>query len=321
MTSHRFWREAYPDDFPDAQPSSNRKHTTAIRDAMKRIDRAIGKIAVSMKPEDSMLIVSDHGFKAAEEPRAVWVTNFREAAEAVGLKDGEGFSVRSVFGVVIVRVHPGPFAQQEAILDRLLELLASYRTKDGTALTPANLVDVAERPAAATRPFADRVRHWVTGLVVKYWFGVELDTKSHAYLFSFPAADELEALWPDATIEVSGKEMPVSAAFNRQGFTGEHDPVGILIALGGALSKRAPRGSISVLDIAPLVHYLAGSPVPDDLEGRVPEGWIRYPYLQANPVQYAPADAFNRLPEGEALSEDPASRELTEKRRALGYIE
>ena len=321
MTSHRFWRAAYPDEFDGAGANPEAAYPKAISQAMQGIDRSLGEIMSALSPDDSLLIASDHGFLASEEPRDVWVTSFREAAASVGLEDGHGFSVQTVFGVVILRVHPGAFDAQDALLGRLMELFESFRTKDGTPLLPVQRLDVASRPPGKQRPWTDRLRQWATRMLVTYWFEVQIDPNAHALLFAFPAGDELSRLWPDGELEVAGRKAPVSAAFTHEEFTGSHDPIGIFLAVGGPVVHRAKRDRISVLDIGPLVHYLAGDRIPDDLDGAVPTRFISAEQLKARPVEIAPAATFLGLPAGDPTTESSASRELTEKLRALGYVE
>lgn len=321
MTSHRFWRAGYPEQFDDAAPgAANPVYAAAISEAMKGIDRAVGEIVAAQAPGDTVLIVSDHGFHAADEARRVWVTSFREVAANMSLRDREGFSVQTVFGVVIVRVHPGEFAQQEALLDRLLELFASFESSDGTALLSANLIDVAERPASARRPLLQRLRQWATRLVVEHWFDVELDPAAHAYLFAFPAADRLDSLWPDSEIAAGGRKMAARRVFTPEEFTGEHDPIGIFLAAGAPIAGRPERARISVLDIAPLIHYLAGDRIPDDLEGELPRSWIEASHLEAHPVRTGKAADFPAIPGDPSADGGPVDAELTEKLRALGYV-
>jgi hypothetical protein len=121
--------------------------------------------------------------------------------------------------------------------------------------------------------------------------------------------------------------MPLHEAIYRQRFTGIHDPTAIFIAAGGAIEKQFKRDRLSVLDVAPLVAYLAGYGLPDDLEGRLPINWIRPKFSDENPPRMLITSELPHLSEtlgragaesNDSGSEDPA---LVEKLRALGYIE
>ena len=148
-----------------------------------------------------------------------------------------------------------------------------------------------------------------------------MDPVAHAYLFAFPAGGELLALDREAEIEVAGRKLPRWQVFTHEKFTGDHEPIGIFLAAGGPVAHRADRDRISVLDIAPLIHYLAGDRIPDDLEGSVPQRWIAAEQLSARPVVLAPAAEFPFARGEPSSAEAAASHELTEKLRALGYVQ
>ena len=84
--------------------------------------------------------------------------------------------------------------------------------------------------------------------------------------------------------------------------------------------------------IAPLLFYLSGEAIPDDLEGRLPEELIAPDYLARHPVTRIPADQmpsvardFGTPRRAEGITkggpDGAASDELVEKLRALGYID
>ncbi len=77
----------------------------------------------------------------------------------------------------------------------------------------------------------------------------------------------------------------------------------------------------SVLDVAPLLAYLAGAAIPDELEGSLPEHWIRPEYLAAHPVLRARAADLPRLPAFEGPTAPGDDRELIERLRSMGYLE
>ncbi len=102
-----------------------------------------------------------------------------------------------------------------------------------------------------------------------------------------------------------------------QVFTGGHDETAIFLAAGAPIRHVGLRGRISVLDIAPLIFHLAGAPVPDDLEGAVPEEWL----VGGEPVQRVAAELSPGIRRAEPAGAGPGDRRLIEKLRRLGYIE
>ena len=187
--------------------------------------------------------------------------------------------------------------------------------------------DVAERPPRVARSFFERARQWGVARMMDWVFDTKIDPTAHAMLIALPRGSVLGPLWPDGQIRVDGVQMPLHRAIYRQRFTGTHDPTAIFVAAGGAIEQQSKRDRLSVLDIAPLVAYLAGGGIPDDLEGRLPLDWITSKAATENPPRLLSASDLPRLSElegrsgtgaADSASEDPA---LIEKLRALGYIE
>jgi hypothetical protein len=135
-----------------------------------------------------------------------------------------------------------------------------------------------------------------------------------------PIEAALEPLWPDGELRVADRVVAVSELFRMDDFTGRHHATAVFLAAGGPIAHATARDHISVLDVAPLVLYLAGAPVPDDLERPVPERLLDPARLRAEPVRVVPASDLPGLaPEGGDAEVDDAV--LMERLRALGYVE
>ena len=203
---------------------------------------------------------------------------------------------------------------------RVAAALESCRTLQGEPLFDVYRLDVAERPDGFERDLLDRLYQWGVVQVLHHAFGVELDEDLHGVVIARPRDETAASVWPDATVVVADREVPVTKLFDHQEFTGTHHPTAVLIAAGGPVRQIEERQSASVLDIAPLVFYLAGEPLPDDLEGRVPTAWLDLEVL--GPVERRPASEFPELVRPSARPDSPEQkRELEEKLRSLGYVE
>jgi hypothetical protein len=176
------------------------------------------------------------------------------------------------FGVILLRVHSGPFEERDPVLERLTRLFANAHTAGGEPLYTVDVIDMVERPAGSERPLFERLRQWVVHLVMRRFYQVRLDPNVHAYLLVRPKTEVFEAAWPEAVVEIAGAALPVSEIVSADGFSGTHHPIGILLAAGAPIQHLAEREKISVLEVAPLLAYLAGAAIPQDLEG---SSWSR----------------------------------------------
>jgi hypothetical protein len=107
--------------------------------------------------------------------------------------------------------------------------------------------------------------------------------------------------------------------------TGTHRPQGIFAARGPGLRRGVRLAPLSLLDVAPLILYTLGLPIPAEWEGCAPLDAYEPATVQARPVQTAVAvgrPATQRAPaEAEAGLDDDGEREIMGRLRALGYLE
>jgi hypothetical protein len=138
-------------------------------------------------------------------------------------------------------------------------------------------------------------------------------------VFGTPQAEALDAAWPDGTVTAAGARLPLSALVHPHEFSGTHDPTGIFLAVGRGIRAVPERADVSVLDLAPLLFYLAGQPIPDDLEGRLPEELLTAELLAAHPPRTVAAAALPRLPEADPAKGTADDRAIRERLHSLGY--
>jgi arylsulfatase A-like enzyme len=74
----------------------------------------------------------------------------------------------------------------------------------------------------------------------------------------------------------------------------------------------------AIIDVAPTVLYLAGLPVPKDMDGGVLTDCFDPEHLASSPVSYGEGD--QRTAGGDAYTADEAAV-IVEKLRDLGYVE
>jgi arylsulfatase A-like enzyme len=318
---HRFWRDAYPDGGGGPGGALPREGSLLGR-ALRDLDQAVGAVARSLGPEDTLLVASDHGFQAREE-RHVWVGRTRAHLGRAGLDEQrDAFSLIREWGVIAARVHPGPFDAREAVLERLAGFFESARGPGGEALLDVQVLDAAPRPPGHERPLGERL--WQAGfrLVARMLYGARFEDPAHGWVVARFEVDALERLWPDALVSLAGETLRADRLVYRETFDGGHHPTAVFLAAGGPIRRRAGRGRLSVLDVAPLLVYLAGQPIPDDLEGELPRDWIDPAHLAAHPPEAIAASAAPRLAPSEvAPAPEIGDAEMLERLRSLGYLE
>jgi arylsulfatase A-like enzyme len=321
-TGHRFWRAAFPAEFDPPQPTAEEaRFPNAIGEAMRGIDAALGRIVASLGPDDAIVVVSDHGFQADTKTNRIWTTRFSERLAELGLADTRGaFEIDGEFMALTLRVLPGPSEKREPALAQLVAVLESLRSADGEAVLDADVLEIADRPAAARPSLWRRLRAAGVRQLLTRYYGVELDRPAYAYILARPRDAALGAAWPDGEIVAGARRLRASELFQRDDFTGRHHETAIFLAAGGPIAHVGARDRLSVLDVAPLLFHLAGAPVPDDLEGRVPERLLDPEQLAARPVRVAAAAELPGLPP-EAAGAEVDDAVLMERLRALGYAQ
>jgi type I phosphodiesterase/nucleotide pyrophosphatase len=321
--SHRFWRDAFPDQFEAGGLAPDPANAGVIREALVGVDRALGEIRGALGPEDVLLVASDHGFQAEDGGEArIWTASLQEPLRAAGL-DAERDAFRFVgqFYAVTIRVLPGPFEEREALTDRLAAALGALRSAGGgEPLYSVDVLDAAPRPPGRERTLLQRLRQWGVRQAVWWLFDVEFGTDAHAFLLAQPNPVALDPLWPGGRVAGEGGEWPIEAVAAPDDFTGRHQPTAVFLAAGGPILPHPERLQLSVLEIAPLIAQLAGAPVPDDFERPVPVALLDPAWLSVHPPQIVPAASLPAPPragEGDAAAGEEA---LRERLRSLGYI-
>ena len=318
--SHRFWGDSFPEQFDaDAPPPREARYARAIPDAYIRFDRALGEIVAALPPESALIVASDHGFEAASEWRRVWSFQMRKALADAQLAEGPRSFELGEFAVAVARITPGPFAEREALLERVVDFFEHATTEAGEPLFDVWRLDAAPRPEGRERGWLDQLGQWAFRQIARFTRSVEFSDDAHAWVVAIPNDAALESVWPSGRVRIAGKLRPASDLVFGDGFSGTHNPIAVFAAAGGPLRHDAARGELSVLDIAPLYAYLARAGIPDDLPGRLPTEWIEPRALAANPPRQIAAASLARLPAPVAPA--IADSELLERLRAMGYVE
>jgi predicted AlkP superfamily phosphohydrolase/phosphomutase len=106
---------------------------------------------------------------------------------------------------------------------------------------------------------------------------------------------------------------------------GTHRPEGIFIARGPGLRRGATLPALSILDIAPLLLYSLGLPVPTTMEGRVPVSAFVDQTVTSRPIVVGDltceqSTVANQVRDESIVASD-AEKVIMQQLRLLGYVE
>ena len=102
---------------------------------------------------------------------------------------------------------------------------------------------------------------------------------------------------------------------------GTHHPDGIFLAAGKGI-EMCNAESMAIMDVAAVLLYSLGIPVPEDFEGRVPDEIFSADHLMRFPVQYGAATrSGGELPKPEGTVSAHDKEKILDQLRALGYLE
>jgi hypothetical protein len=223
------------------------------------------------------------------------------------------------FAVPVARIARGPFAQREALLERVVAFFTSAATESGEPIFAVWRLDAAPRPDGHEGGWRDRLGQWAFRQLARFTRSVEFGDDAHAWVIAVPDDAALAGVWPNGRIRVGGKLRAARDVVFGDGFSGAHHPTAVFVGAGGPIRRDPQRRSLSVLDVAPLTAYLARAGIPDDVAERFPDELIEPAALRVRPARVVPAASLRRLPPPIAPSIPDA--ELIERLRAMGYVQ
>jgi predicted AlkP superfamily phosphohydrolase/phosphomutase len=108
----------------------------------------------------------------------------------------------------------------------------------------------------------------------------------------------------------------------RKEIAGAHRPNGVFVTTGKGIRPGFATSALSILDVAPLLLYRLGLPVPNDLEGRVPHALFDPEYLRSHPIAFEATSSGSAAMAAPFNEVDPRMEaEVMGQLRALGYME
>lgn len=286
----------------------------------RRLDQILEQMCSLVGPEANIFIASDHGFGPTAEVFNLnaWLEQHGYLAWSKTALDTES-KTGALLGV-------GQVARHTYLLDwEKTTAFAATPTSNGIYVVVNENGNSGGIRPSEYQSFREKLRRElaevhspVTGkpVIESIWTRDEV--------FSGPCM----SLAPDLTLYLRDggliSILPSNQTMSpRPAVAGSHRPVGVFAASGPGIRSGNRISELSILDVAPMALYSLGLPIPEDLEGTVPEMVFDSQVLRERPVRTeAPGAALTANESAAApviAPEDEAV--IMDRLRDLGYVE
>ncbi len=349
--AHQYWKYYEPEPFaPDLweiRPEEAKRHRSLLPDVLERLDRRLGELLGSLGEDTLLIVISDHGQRAARRPK--YSVQLDRILTDLGYAQMKGDAPNKVdharsrayrlvetlwkprlrINLNLTGREPAgivPRGEAESLTAEIAEALREVRLDDGSLLfgqvKPASF---DERPRTATQ-------------------GADIQVVLSRHLSDGSSLER--------TVVVGERTYPLTRFLRIDAsISGNHDHQGVLFVHGpgvrpGYLGQRAVTTAFqeilwhltdkvdavdpllplfvrlglidraSTLDLTPIVLHALGLPVARDMAGRPrPEIFAGLPEVEW-------IDTYEGAEADEADGEEtPSDEEVLERLRALGYVD
>lgn len=337
---HYFW------DFMESPTLVSEHLRIRCFEFWKMLDDAIAQIRSLCGPQDSLLIVSDHGFGRAPIARLnvnLWLTGMGYKQQMVP----KSF-VGNVYSFLAKRRHIRHLVKtifpRKALLNirinSLPQQITQFVSVQNVIFRPLHTTVLGcwIKPTAYKTPQEQeetikRIRHKLesSATELKLPDGTPLITKISNQIQAWPSSQAYfaEGL-PDLVVEVDERYGIVVGSFDERLLIpfeskerpGDHRSDGI-IALAGQGISQPHRETASICrpwDVAGLALYLSELPIPRQWDAKVPTHIINTAFLETHPPQYEDLPGYT--PPEVTSTASPEDLAFVEDRlRQLGYLD
>ncbi len=312
---HQVWAFLDPALFPSQPAPWQQSLRNSCLDYFRKLDGYLAQLVDLAGPEAQVFMASDHGFTATTEVVRInaflhekgylaWRQTEDESADVVQRREASNFAyldwqntlaycpTPSSNGIVIRVAHqpgepgiaPEAYESFRAKLIRDLESLTDERSGERIIQAILKREEVYAGPAT-------------------------------------PEAPDLTLVLRDYGFVSIRNLLPVVEP--RQEPQGTHHPDGIFLARGPGIAAGVDGERQEVADVPATLLYSLGLPIPDDLDGRLAQGFFTPDYLRSRPPVVGEATAAQSLQakdEADSISDADQAKILAQL-QMLGYLE
>ncbi|KPJ52939.1 hypothetical protein AMJ39_06420 [candidate division TA06 bacterium DG_24] len=344
---HFFWK--YMDEsHPAHDPVLRDKYGEAIHEVYEATDRLMGDLIERMGSETNVIVVSDHGF--GPNTKAVSLNQW--------LRDLGLLKVKKKAAPLVKWRLPFPaygWLRKLGVpyLDPIVlrQINADRRVVDGRmGLSISAVIDWSRTRAFAGHRseqgiFLNVRGREPLGIVEPGQEYEELRAVLEAELHQLRDPDDggklVDQVWrpgdlyhgeytdeaPDITFMMRGYEYKANEFIHgsrvvevERWHTGTHRLDGILLLCGPTIRQGIKMKKSDMTDVAPTLLYLAGVPIPEDMDGRVLTEAVSPEYLSRYPVERSRPDVAPSAREDEQVFSEDEEAAVRKRLKGLGYV-
>lgn len=322
----------------------------AINEIYERADAALAEIVAELRDDDTLIVMSDHGFGSLY--RFMYVNNFLADIGALRFRRNPvslakrllfklGLTVKTAYGIALA-VGLGKLRRSMdkrrggyKMLRRFFLSFADVDWKRSQAYAVGYIGQVfintqGREPQGSVAPGEEyeRVR---AGIVEKLRalkdpadgapLVDDIYLKEEIYSGAYLAEAPDIVFFPRnlETIAFGDFEFPSNKLVEpAYAISGHHRMNGILFVRGPGVKAGAAVDGARIIDMAPTILYNLGLPVPDDMDGAVLEAAYAPEVFERVPVTFSAGEGGAKGDEPDYSAEDQA--EIEERLRSLGYL-
>jgi predicted AlkP superfamily phosphohydrolase/phosphomutase len=297
IISHNYWKYYEPDD-----PRELTENRDRVPHSYEAVDQALGRILAAAPKDSNVLVISDHGFHAANPEEVKVLLDMDAVLERLGYLKRNGRAVD--FSQTRVYTYGTPSFRQV----KLLRFSLAGREKGGR-------VRPAERDALLKQLSSDlkavTYESGAPALTLREARGREVKEGA-----DFAVVVQLEGVSP--TLKLRGERIEGAIeSVSRISGTHTRNSHGIFLAAGPDVDPAAKLEGIRVHDITPTLLFGLGLPVAENFAGKARTDLFTAAFREAHPLQTIRTWGTRRSAGARTSKED---EKLLEELRALGYI-
>jgi len=307
IASHQTWRFFEPEKFPHLEVTEEDRATKGrrIADEYEAVDATLAAILEAAHPEPNILVISDHGFKAAKDETVRVFCDFDKVLERLSF------------------LQPG----EDGGADLSKSQLFAYRSPEFKNRKMLRYPKPGRDPGGTVGPGQeDAIRQRLEQELSKITFA----GGHQAFTLRDPRPREVKR-GADLIVDVQtlyatpglsyGDDQKLLAGVVRDvsRLSGTHTTHtdGIILAAGPDIDPDVSLEGIRIHDMAPTILYALGLPVADNFAGRAWTELFQEDFRQSHPLRTIPSWNLERAGEVTATEDD---EELIQQLRSLGYL-